>query len=116
MEDGFKTFEQNYFYVQIALSGVLALSLVLRIAIFNLFKEKVNNLTMDKFLTIDVLFAAVSVGVFFMINLFHFAYPKIFYDNEFVPKKDLLDYCVCIVLILNYGRFVYLFLVIDQLS
>lgn len=56
------------------MSSVLLLSLLLRM-VFNVFKDvdlegnKINNIAMDKYLNIDVIFATYSFVVFYFIRL-----------------------------------------------
>ena len=54
--------------IQYLISGMLILSLVLRL-IFNMFaKSDVNKIMVDKFLTADLLFATSSLFVFALIE------------------------------------------------
>ena len=114
MEKQYTNFQKDNFPIQFILSVVLGLSLVFRIVMFNFFKEVGTNiLTVDTFLSVDVLFAGVSIGVFQIIGIFQQMYPEIFWEDKLMDKKDLIDLCVCVVLILNYTRFGSLFLVVD---
>lgn len=66
----------EYYIWQFSITGVLTLSLVLRI-VFNVFKsekdedtgKKINKISVDKYLNIDVFFAGYSALVFYYITL-----------------------------------------------
>ena len=69
METNFVEFTGKYYIWQLAITSVLLLSLVLRM-VFNVFKDKdengklINNIAVDKYLSIDVFFAGYSILVF----------------------------------------------------
>mmetsp|Transcript_28399 Transcript_28399/g.43003 ORF Transcript_28399/g.43003 Transcript_28399/m.43003 type:complete len:84 (-) Transcript_28399:361-612(-) len=79
--------------------------------IFNLFKSpNVNLLVLDKYLNIDVIFAAANcVGYYYITSQKY----TILLDES---KKDTLDFLVCFILTLAWGRFFMLFLVIPSVS
>mmetsp|Transcript_13250 Transcript_13250/g.20719 ORF Transcript_13250/g.20719 Transcript_13250/m.20719 type:complete len:131 (+) Transcript_13250:2515-2907(+) len=93
-----------------AISANLLLSFALRI-IFNLFKgPDINLLKPDKFLSVDLFFAAVNAGGF--LYLVSQDYTVLL--NE--AKKDVLDGIIVLILTMAWIRFFVLFLVIPSVS
>jgi branched-subunit amino acid transport protein AzlD len=90
---------------------VLILSLVTR-KIFN-FKipPEVNQITVDNFLFIDVLFAISSAGVFTYIT--RVIDYKVMMNEK---QKDFIDYLVALVFGLSWIRFFQYFLIIPSIS
>jgi len=92
------------------MSAMLLLNFVLRM-VFNIFKQQgCNLLTPDKFLNIDVVFAISNAIIYWYITMQPY---QVFADRN---QKDQLDFLVVFVLMLNWGRFFMLFLVIPSVS
>ena len=90
---------------------MLILSLVTR-KIFN-FKipPEVNQITVDNFLFIDVLFAISSAGVFtYITSVIDY---KVMMNEK---QKDFIDYLVALVFGLSWIRFFQYFLIIPSIS
>jgi hypothetical protein len=96
-------------YIQYGLTAILLLSLALR-TFFNLFKKSgVNNLVIDKFLKIDVIYAFYSFCVFWFLQM---QPPEAMHG----PMKKNLDWAVAMVFTLALIRFFSLQLVVSSVS
>ena len=107
-----------WFYVQYGISILLFLNLGLRM-IFNVFKSSEaneatnkipNNLTIDKFLAIDLASASYSAFVFWFISI---QTPETMMDPN---MKNIINYMVAAVIALALGRFFILQLVVPSVS